>query len=144
MIELNLRPASALDLPFIYSTWLRNYRHSSTGFAQAIDKEIYYEFHHLVIGRIIDRGASLLVASDKVDASVIYGYLVWERLPNQDVVQYAYVKKAFRGLGICTDLIREAGLRTTALLYTHQTDQGKKFANKDREGWICKYHPYLI
>lgn len=144
MTELLIRQATPADLPFIFSTWLRNYRHSSTGFAQAIDKDVYYEFHHTVLSRIVNRGARILVASDKVDPNVIYGYLVWEPLPDMDVLQYGYIKKAFRGLGIFTDLMKAAGIRANAIVYTHQTDAGKKFFNKERGGWKCLYNPYLI
>jgi hypothetical protein len=143
MTQLQIRKATEQDRPFIYATWLRNYRHSSE-FAKDLDKDIYYEFHHAVVKRILDRGASVLIAADKVDPTVIYGYLIWEPLPDRDVIQYGYVKKAFRNLGVFTTLLGASGVRINALVYTHQTDLGKKFANKEKEGWVCTYNPYLI
>lgn len=142
---MNIRPMTEADLPFILSTWLRNYRHSATGFTQAIDKDIYYEFHHLVISRILSRsGARILLAVDRQDPKVIFGYLVWEPLPESDVVHYGYVKKAFRNMGVFKTLLGEAKIRPNKIFYTHQTELGKKLVEKEREGWECRYHPYLI
>lgn len=136
------RPWEESDLSFIFSTWLRNYKYSSTGFAQEIDKETYYAHHNRVIRGLIDRGCFGVVCVDRLDPKVIYGYIVFEDTPVGRIFHYAYVKKAFRGLGLFKNLGKEAKVSFTASQYTHQTDDLKKMITK--HGWTCKYNPYLM
>ncbi len=142
-LATSIRGPSKEDLPFIYTTWLRNYRYSSTGFTQPIDKEIYYAYHNLIIGGILNRDSRILLCVDKQDAKVIYGYLVYEYLPNlKPVYHYGYVKKAFRGLGIFRSLLAESKFNLMSSEYTHQTEDFKRMVDKGK--WECKYNPYLV
>lgn len=140
-----IRQAGEDDMPFIFSTWLRNYRHSSTGFAQDIDKEVYYDFHHQVISRIVSRHAHVLLAVDKQDPTVIFGYLVLEWFPDKfSVIHYGYVKKAFRNLGLFNSLLKAASVGRNKVLYTHKTELGEKLIEHKKGVLECQYNPYLI
>lgn len=135
MIEI--RAATQTDLPFIYSTWLRSYRHASH-FAKKISNEIFFDMHHRVIDGFIDRGGLVYVAHPKGEPEVILGYICVE--PNQPMIQYVYVKKPFRKMGIAKALYKKLDYPATAL-FTHWTSD---------TDWIVKklekltYNPYLI
>ena len=135
MIEV--REAKLEDLPFIYSTWLRSYRHASQ-FAKKLTNETFYEMHHKVIDAFIARGGLVFVAHPPNEPGVILGYICVE--PNQPLVQYIYVKKAFRRMGIAKKLYTERNMQNN-VVFTHWTTD---------TDWIIKkltkfiYNPYLI
>lgn len=137
--DVEIRAAFLEDVPFIFATWLRSYRHASS-FARKISNEVYYSRHHLVIDLILKReGSRVLVAHPKGEPDVILGYLVSEVQPDgADVIQYIYVKKSFRQMGIGAALWKE--LKDKKLIFTHYT------VDTD---WLIKkfnltYDPYRI
>lgn len=132
---IEIRPAKLADLDFIYATWLKSYRHASQ-FAKKITNAVFFEMHHKVIDNFIARGGIVFIAHPKGEPDVILGYICTE--PNFPVVQYIYVKKPFRKMGIGHALYKGAN---EPLLFTHWT------ADTD---WIVKklekltYNPYLL
>jgi len=132
-----MREAKLEDLPFIYSTWLRSYRHSSQ-FAKKLTNETFYDMHHRIIDAFIARGGLVYIAHPINEPGVILGYLCIE--PNQSLVQYVYVKKAFRKMGIAKKLYESRKIQDS-LIFTHWTTD---------TDWITKkltnfiYNPYLI
>lgn len=132
--EIEIRVAKLEDIPFIYSTWLRSYRHASQ-FARKITTNVFYEMHHKVIDRFIERGGEVYIAHPAGEPDVILGYLCMDTV--QPVAQYIYVKKPFRKMGIARALIKDKDIK----LFTHWT------ADTD---WIVKkisgliYNPYLV
>lgn len=132
MIEV--RVAKLEDLPFIYSTWLRSYRHASQ-FARKIKNEVFYDMHHKVIDRFIARGGEVYVAHPKGEPDVILGYLCMDT--TAPIAQYIYVKKPFRKMGIAKELIKDKDIK----MFTHWTSD---------TDWISKklpeliYNPYLV
>lgn len=129
-----IRKATPNDLPFIYSTWLRSFRYSST-FAKEISNEIYYEMHHQLIDRIFARGATVLVAVDKENPETLFGYLCGEG----PVAHFAYVKKPFRGLSIGTALYQ--AYPEPIKFISHLTRDSKKFLEAHKE---VRYNPYYV
>lgn len=125
------------DINFIKASWLRSYRYGSL-FAQGITNEIYYLFHAQLIVRLLDRGASVLVACDINDPNVVFGFLVSE----PGVAHFAYVKRPFRRLGILRRLHEESGLGT-AFSYTHHMPFCDKLAYTDLQVKAV-YVPYLV
>lgn len=135
MVEL--RGAKIEDLPFIYSTWLRSYRYASQ-FAKKISNSVFYEWHHKVIDRFIERGGKIFIAHAPGEPEVILGYLCLEG--DLSTIQYIYVKKAFRKMGIAKELFNTTGA-SSAKGFTHWTLD---------TNWIIKkldtltYNPYLL
>jgi hypothetical protein len=130
-----VRPAEAGDRGFVCATWLRDYGEHSQ-FARKINPPEYRFFHGLAIDRILTR-ASVLVACDPQDASVLYGFIVYE----PGLLAYAYVKRAFRRMGIFRELLRESGLGTD-FSFSHLTYSGEGLWRN----WYprAKYNPYAI
>src|SRR5271165_681887 len=98
--NFTIRLGNKEDLPFIFSTWLKSFRYSSS-FAKEIDNETYYKFHQQVIERILSRSPSIYIACDQLHPDTVFGYIVYEG----PVLHFAYVKKSFRKLGIARALL---------------------------------------
>lgn len=130
-----IRTAKPEDLDFIYATWLKSYRHNSQ-FAKKLTNEVFFEMHHKVIDAFIVRGGLVCVAHPKGEPDVILGYICTE--PTLPLVQYIYVKKPFRKMGIAKALYKTAQEPTMFTHWTSDTD------------WITKkltnliYNPYLL
>lgn len=137
--EIEVREAFLEDVSFIFATWLRSYRHSST-FAKKISNDIYYARHHLVIDLILKRpGSKVLVAHPKDEPDVILGYVVTEKQPDgADIVHYTYVKKAFRQMGIAGALWKD--LSKQNYIITHYTTDADWLVRK----YNLTYDPYRI
>jgi hypothetical protein len=135
-----VRPAYLEDVPFIFATWLRSYRHSST-FAKKISNEIYYSRHHLVIDLILKReGSKVLVAHPEEDPDIILGYVVTEvQADGAEVVHYTYVKKSFRRMGIAEGLWKELD-KSKDYAFTHYTTDAEWLTKK----YNLTYDPYRI
>lgn len=138
MENIETRLANTDDMNFIYSTWLKSYRHSSN-FAKKLSNEVFYEWHHKVIDRFLDRGGSITIAHPIGEPSVILGYLCAEKEPAA-IIQYIYVKKPFRKMGIAKTLHKQCTL-AGPYSFSHWT--------LDTD-WIIKkltdliYNPYLL
>lgn len=138
MNEAVVRQANKDDLPFIYSTWLRSYRYNSQ-FARKLTNKVYYEWHHKAIERILARGATCLVVCDESDTSVVFGYLVWELAGPYSIVHFAYVKKAFRNLGLMNQLLKASNAKFN--IFSHYTEFCDEYLKRHEE---LTYVPYTI
>lgn len=116
--EIRIRPHNDTDTDFIYASWLHHYRFSSD-FARNIRTHLYYEFHHKVIERILERKAKVRIACLKDDPDVIVGYLVYEGQDDAPVIHFCFVKKAFRQMGVAKSLVQ--GLALDNAYFTHRT-----------------------
>lgn len=134
-LKVSVRNARLDELPFIYSTWLRSYRHSSQ-FAKKISNETFYEWHHKVIDRFVDRGGVILIAHIPEEPDFICGYICVET--DGSIVQYAYTRKKWRKQGIAKSLYEAA---QAPAIFTHWTSD---------TNWLVKkllklnYNPYLL
>lgn len=121
------------DENFIFATWLRCYKHSSA-FARRVPDKTFYLHHHAVVAGILDR-AEVTVATLADSDSTIIGYSVRE----PGVLHFVYVKKAFRRMGVATQLL--AGTDVNGCVFTHWTEGwdllSKKWPN-------AQYNPYLL
>ncbi len=126
------------DRSFIFSSWLKSFRHSP--FAKPMTNTVYFEAHHAVIDDLINR-SQLVIACNPEDQTQIYGYIVAEVINGIFTVHYTYVKHTYRKLGIA-NLLLSAFDRDPSLLacYTHHTYFAERIANSKN----LLYHPYLI
>lgn len=141
-MNISLRQATSDDLPFVYNSWLKAYKHSSR-FAQRITNEVFFKYHHQVIDRILARGAKVLIATPENDEHTILGYIVYEPY-NALVLHFCYVKMPFRRFGVAhkllSPLLSEAGLNGTLVTFSHWT----KDMDWASEKLKLQYNPYLI
>lgn len=111
-----IRKATQADHNLILSTWLRSYKYGSN-WGQSMAAEEYYPWHELIIKGILERpGTYVYCAVDPEATDVVWGYSVYEQQGPNQVLHYVYVKKAFRGFGICKLLTQQPFTH-----YTHKT-----------------------
>ena len=135
--QIALRAALPTDLPFIYSSWLKSYRHSY--FAKNITNTIYFKEHHDIIESLLDK-SQIVIACDKHDQTQIFGYMVANFVDNIFTVHYLYVKHPYRKLGLGSTLLRTMSDLKTLSCYTHETSVAQRLAAK----YNFVYHPYLM
>jgi hypothetical protein len=141
-MNIQVRKATADDIPFIFNSWLKAYKHSSL-FAKRIKHEVFFKYHHAVVERIIYRIPLILIATPAGDSSTILGYIVSEAL-DCPTIHFCYVKAPFRRFGVARQLLG-------ATLQQLGTSQVQDFTHwtKDMD-WATeklptlRYNPYKL
>lgn len=110
---LQIRPATASDLPFILDSWCRSFRDSP--YAGVIRNDDFHRVQRSTIAGLLGRGARVLVAAEPTTGRIL-GWLAHE---GTELLHYAYVKRPFRRLGVARRLLEAAGLSRGR--YTHRT-----------------------
>lgn len=134
--QVQVRKATEADVPFIFNSWLKSFRSSVT--AKSISNPVYFDFHHKTIEKILQK-SDVVVLCDAADPSQVFGYLVHQDIDGVRVLHYAYIKFAFRGIGLCNLLLKEANIsKENGGFYTHDTHNSAKVL-----GPKFVYNPYL-
>lgn len=98
--DFAIRPIEAMDLTFVFSSWLKSYRGSMA--VRGIGNNIYYKRNTHNIEQILERCTkNCMVATEMDDLTHILAYVVFEN----NVLHWVYVKHAFRKMGIATFLV---------------------------------------
>ncbi len=109
------------DKSFILATWLRGLRYGNDWFL-AIDSSSYFTTYHRVLEQLLSSpNSTIKVACLKDDTDVILGYSVYKR----DRLDWLFVKKAWRGIGIAKQLVPN-----DIKVVTHLTTVGRSILSK--------------
>lgn len=128
------------DQAFIYSTWLRNYKHSSY-FAKRIKPAIFFAGHHKLVDHILSKPTTTtLIAHPRNDEDTILGYMVCEAL-STPVVHFVFVKEAFRKMGVARALLKASGMSVERLAFSHWTYPVDELIQKYPD---LIYNPYAL
>jgi len=142
MSTYQIRSAKPADINFIYATWLNSQKYD-TALGLSCRKALFFEQYRLVIDTILASEATqVLVAVLPENEDVILGYLVFQ---TPDTLHYAFVKEAFRKLGIAKQLIEKAYPsfleKNKNLYFSHSSKYAqpilKKFTN-------LTFNPFLL
>lgn len=121
------------DKNFILATWLRGLFYGSD-FYREIPKNIFMANYHTILEKLLQRpGVVVRVACLKEDPSVILGYAVARRSQNLTVMDWLFVKSAWRNIGIGKSLVPP-----NLAAVTHLTKVGKAIKPTD-----CVFNPFL-
>lgn len=102
---VSIREAVPADRAFILATWLRSIYYGDNFFSQ-IPKDRFMKHYHKLIERFIDNPIALVqVVCLKDDPEVILGYSVAHTTAEGVALDWVYVKKPWRGIGIARSLI---------------------------------------
>lgn len=132
-----LRPATELDKPFVYNSWLRSYEDSDVArslknpdlkpFASLLPTEVNRQHPSLYWGlqrmRIDDilKSSECLVIAYKEDPSVTAGFVVGKS-GEPTRLDYVFVKPEFRGAGLATWALKSVYIgKHSNVIYTHIT-----------------------
>lgn len=136
--KVNLRPATAEDVSFIFNAWLKSYKHSP--FGRDITNTIFYAEHHKVIERLLKK-FDTIIACNPDDENQIYGFINAGFVDGIFCLNYIYVKHTFRNLGIGKTLLNGfSHNHEHASVITHITRAASKLAEK----YNMVYHPYIF
>lgn len=128
------------DKAYIYSTWLRNYKHSSY-FAKRIPHSIFFDGHQKIVDHLLSKPeTSALIATPKDDDETILGYLVYEKR-EKPIVHFMFVKNAFRAMGVARALFKHADIDPNNMRFTHWTFPVDELIQK-WDGMV--YDPYKL
>lgn len=131
------RPYKEADKNFIYASWLRGLFYGDTWFRD-IDKDRFMRGYHKVLDSIMSRpGTVVSVACLDDDEDVILGYAVSRKVSTDHVLDWVFVKTAWRKIGIARSLV-PSGITVV----THLTKTGKSALSKFPKSPI--FDPFLV
>lgn len=126
---VRIRPATADDVAFILSAWLRSFRDAWPNCA--MPPRVYYDHYHPLATEILQRDTVRgMVACRPDQPSRLYGYVVGEHAGDIPVLHYIGVKRAYRGVGIATLLARAIGIVDDAFVYTFSGPYAKQLTRR--------------
>jgi hypothetical protein len=135
--QIRLRPATESDVPFIFNSWLKCYRHSHN--TRGCENPVYFAQHHVLLEGLCKR-SNIVMACNENDISQIYGYVCSEMVENVLVVHFIYVKEMYRKFGVAAMLAEAVGFKKDApVFYTHRTYSSEGLEKK----FAMVYNPYL-
>jgi len=140
MLPINYREGLESDIPFIFSTWMRQAREmsrSNRGHA-FLSSKIFSTHYHEMIRKILVR-CEVVVACNKTDPHQMYGYIVFENNKNSNIIHMTYVKFTFRKMGIAKSLWKTAILDEKPIIHTADSYIFSKFKKEN-----ITYNPFLM
>lgn len=128
------RSAVKEDRNFILATFLRGVYYGDSWF-KLIPKHIFMENYHTVVTRLLDTpGIDIKIACLKEDPEVILGYSIVRYINNSTVLDYVFVKAAWRRIGIAKSL-----MPAEFNFCTHLTKVGANIKPTN-----CSFNPFLL
>jgi GNAT superfamily N-acetyltransferase len=127
-LPIDFRSGTLGDHAFVFSSWLKSYRKGAWGECHPLP-ERYFKLEHDVIERIM-RNCEVMIACDPEDAEHLFGYIVFRRQADFITIDWVYVKKPFRKLGIAARLIEFAVKKNTVTEVSHLTESGEYITRK--------------
>lgn len=109
--RIGWRDATIEDFDFVQATLLNHYYEESF-WALRLTTRAYFDGHTPLVRALLQQ-ASVLVACEVADPTSILGFIVFEKEGGPggaDVIDFLYVKKAWRKLGIARMLLEASGL----------------------------------
>lgn len=101
-LPIKLRPPSIQDKEFILNSWLKSNRNSDL--TNYINNNLYYNYYDKLVKNCLMRSQAT-IACNPEDENHVYGYLVYELLGDIFIINYVYVKKTFRELGVAKQML---------------------------------------
>jgi RimJ/RimL family protein N-acetyltransferase len=141
---LIFRPHTSEDLAFLLDSWANSYYQGSNA-RKIISPEEFHSYHRPIRERFFQKtNTTCIVCSPDDEPNQILGWIGVEQIPSGLILQYIYVKSAFKGQGLAKQLIKHA-IVTQPVLYTHLTDRAAQIMSKKYDhfrGW--KMIPHLV
>lgn len=138
------RPHSDADLAFLLDSWGSSAFRGSNAHKHLTSDE-FHSFHRPIRERFFAKpNTTVIVCSPSDDPWLILGWIGVENIPSGLILQYIYVKSAFKTQGIAAQLIKRA-IPSGPVFYTHLTDRASRIMAKKQEqliGW--KHIPHLV
>lgn len=132
VLPFKLRPYCKDDLNFIQNSWGSSY-YKGAEFNDVMSPREFNAQHRPIREEILSRpNAAVIIACSKEDEDLILGWILIEKPKEGLMLHYLYVKEAFKGEGVSTELLKKA-LIEKPILVTHMTDRARKIIRKKKE-----------
>lgn len=132
-----VRDSTPDDKNFILATWLRGLYYGDSWFS-VIPKKVFMECYHTVLENLLKRPETIVkVSCLKDDPEVVLGYAVYRDTHGVLILDYVFVKSAWRGIGIAKSLIP-----SNVFSVTHLTKSGYAILRKKMPN--VPFNPFLI
>lgn len=129
------RSATPNDIPFIYSSWLKSYKHDSL-FGKSIRSSTFFNNYKEVLDNLLSN-SDILICYFPEDKNVILGYMVY----SSNILHYSFVKQAFRRYGIARSMYNHLFKDDLKIIYTHFTQYLNSFIDKFTN---FEYNPMIL
>lgn len=129
-----MRAGTPDDHALVYETWLRHYRRHGTGLDD-VPEATYRTEQRLLVASILAR-ASLILAVDSEDPTLVWGYVVSE----PRALHWLWTKAVCRRHGVARALGTTAAALQQAQYYTHRTSSAEDIMR--RIGLRLTYNPW--
>jgi GNAT superfamily N-acetyltransferase len=144
------RVAVAKDRDFVQATLLNHYYEESF-WAQRLTTRTYFDGHTALVQTLLDKpGVHTVVACEAADPDALLGFVIFENeddFGNPPILDFLYVKKAWRGLGIGRMLFKATGfpldLSGVHVSYATKAWFTTKAQRGLEEKFKAVYDPYL-
>ena len=141
-LKIKIREATIEDVSFVTATWLNSQWSQGHIFnkkvkgrpIKTVTKTIFFDNHARIINQILEV-SNCYVCCAEDDDDLLYGYIVFSK-PN--IIHFAYVKGAFRRLGIFDMMIREFFPEDIKLTFTQDT----KYTPAVAKEYEMEFNPY--
>ena len=132
-----IRLGNESDKNFILATMLRGLYYGNTWFGM-IPKNIFMQCYHTILERLIAHpDAKVTVACLKDDPEVVLGYSISRTTQGVTILDYMFVKSAWRRIGIAKSLMPE-----NVFAVTHLTRPGASIMKSKLPN--VPYNPFLL
>lgn len=142
--SIMFRPSDPEDHAFLQSSWASSYYKGSNAH-KYLSPTDFHAFHRPLRDRFFAKpNTAVIVCTPDDDRWLILGWIAVEKIDAGLILQYLYVKSAFKGQGIAAELIKRA-IPTTPVFYTHMTERASRIMSKKSAQFQGFRHiPHLI
>lgn len=122
------REISPEDESFVLSSWKRSHR-ADFEFMSNAEYYAYAKTFDAILAK-----SSCVVVAEKKDPTMLYGHIVFKKIPGVTIIHYIYVKQAFRDFGLATRLFQLAAANSEHVVATCE-----RYSNQNVNNKIKKY-----
>ena len=102
-LPIAMRPATNLDLPFVFDNWRKSFRDSD--FAFTLTGDVYFGLQKAKMQSALESGIAIVACSPD-DHDDLIGFIVSDTRPDSiTVVHYLYVKWQYRKRGVAKQML---------------------------------------
>jgi len=105
-----------------------------------INKDSYLRSHNETVNGLIDN-CEVIIMCDNDETGLIYGFALFQNLEDLDILHYIYVRRDFRGRGICAQMLEHISSADKTCTISHLTDDFKPAKLKKYWSKVI-YDPY--
>jgi len=108
LVECSLRPATADDIPFVLSSWLKSAAEEG-GIASAFTRKVFYAEHERLLRESVLPRSRVTVASSPDAPDAIRGWVCFEPSEHGTMLHYVYTRYDWRRMGVASHLLDSIG-----------------------------------